>query len=118
MNVVDVRPQGSHGAASSMAFTAVTTSSAVHHAVFINTQAIVVMANCSSDTHMTHLSLKPVTHTVTNAMMHELHRATRPLENAHVVPDFTTVDELVPRTAPVTVISHAHKTRQSPLIDR
>ena len=76
------------------------------------------MANRLSDTHVTHLSLKPVTQILTNAMMRELHRAARPSERSRVIQDLTTVENVVPRTAPVTVISHAHKTHQSPLIDR
>ena len=59
---------------------------------------------------MTHLSLKPVTHILTNAMMRELHGATRPTESSHVVPDLNTGEDVVPRTAPVTVSSYDQNT--------
>ena len=77
-----------------------------------------VKANRSSDIHMTHLFLKPVTHILTNAMMRKLHGATRPSERSHVVPDLNTGENVVPRTAPVTVLSYDQNTCQSPLIDR
>ena len=39
-------------------------------------------------------------------------------ESSHVVPELTTVHDAIPRTAPVTVLSHDQNIHQSHVIDR